>query len=76
MQDAGSGTYEQDIPFRFVPCMVAGLAYYLAQKLPDVDPNRIPMLKADYEQQFQLAADEDREKAPARWVPRNMFYYT
>jgi len=74
IQDAGSGTYEQDIPFRFVPCMVAGLAYYLAQKLPDVDPNRIPMLKADYEQQFQLAADEDREKAPARWVPRGMFY--
>ena len=76
MQDAGSGSYEQDIPFRFIPCMVAGLAYYLAQKLPDVDPNRIPMLKSDYEQQFQLAADEDREKAPARWVPRNMFYYT
>ena len=74
MQDAGSGTYDQDIPFRFVPCMVAGLAYYLSQKLEGVDPNRIPMLKAEYEQQFQLAADEDREKAPARWVPRGMFY--
>lgn len=74
MKDAGSGSYEQDIPFRFIPCMVAGLAYYLSQKLEGVDPNRVPMLKAEYEQQFQLAADEDREKAPARWVPRGMFY--
>jgi hypothetical protein len=54
--------------------MVAGLAYQLATKLPDVDMNRIPMLKVDYEQQFQLAADEDRDKAPIRFVPRNTFY--
>ena len=54
--------------------MVAGLAANLSMKLPDVDPNRIMMLKADYEQQFQLAADEDRDKAPIRFVPRNMFY--
>ena len=74
IQDAGSGVYVQDIPFRFIPCMVAGLAYQLATKLVDVDMNRIPMLKADYEQQFQLAADEDRDKAPIRFVPRNMFY--
>ena len=74
IQDAGSGTYVQDIPFRFIPCMVAGLAYQLSTKLPDVDMNRIPMLKMDYEQQFQLAADEDRDKAPIRFVPRNMFY--
>jgi hypothetical protein len=76
IQDAGSGTYVQDIPFRFIPCMVAGLAYQLSTKLPGVDMNRIPMLKADYEQQFQLAADEDREKASIRFVPRNTFYYT
>jgi hypothetical protein len=76
IQDAGSGTYVQDIPFRFIPCMVAGLAYQLSTKLPDVDMNRIPMLKTDYEQQFQLAADEDREKASIRFVPRNTFYYT
>ena len=75
IQDAGSGTYVQDIPFRFIPCMVAGLAYQLSTKLPGVDMNRIPMLKADYEQQFQLAAEEDREKAPIRFVPRNTFYY-
>jgi len=75
IQDAGTGTYVQDIPFRFIPCMVAGLAYQLSTKLPDVDMNRIPMLKSDYEQQFQLAAEEDREKAPIRFVPRNTFYF-
>jgi len=74
IQDAGSGVYVQDIPFRFIPCMVAGLAYQLSTKLPDMDMNRIPMLKADYEQQFQLAADEDRDKAPIRFVPRMTFY--
>lgn len=74
IQDAGSGVYVQDIPFRFVPCMVAGLAYQLSTKLADVPADRIMMLKADYEQQFQLAADEDRDKAPVRFVPRNMFY--
>jgi hypothetical protein len=75
IQDAGSGMRTQDIPFRFIPCMVAGLAYQLSTKLPGVDPNRIIMLKADYEQQFQLAAEEDREKAAIRFVPRNSFYY-
>lgn len=75
IQDGGNGTNIGDIPFRFIPPMVAGLAYYLAQKLPDVDPNRVPMLKSDYEQQWSLAEQEDREKAPLRFVPRNMFYY-
>lgn len=74
IQDAGTGVYVQDIPFRFITCMVAGLAANLSMKLPDVDPNRIMLLKADYEQQFQLAADEDRDKAPIRFVPRNTFY--
>jgi hypothetical protein len=74
VQDAGTGVTDQDIPFRFIPCMVAGLAYYISMKKPEVSPDRILMLKADYEQQFQLAADEDREKAPLRFVPRNMFY--
>lgn len=74
IQDAGSGVFEQDIPFRFIPCMVAGLAYQLSTKLPDVDPGRIPMLKAAYDEQFQLAADEDRDKSPVRFVPRNLFY--
>jgi hypothetical protein len=74
MQDAGTGTSIEDIPFRLVTAMVAGLAYNLSVKLPDVDPNRIPMLKADYEQQWQLASDEDREKAAVRFVPRVLFY--
>jgi len=73
IQDAGNGVNTQDIPFRFLNAMVAGLAYYLSIKLDGVDPNRSVMLKADYEQQFQLAADEDREKAPVRFVPRRMF---
>jgi hypothetical protein len=74
IQDAGTGIRTQDIPFRFIPCMVAGLAYYLSAKLLGVDPGRMQMLKAEYEQQFQLAADEDRETASVRFVPRNMFY--
>jgi hypothetical protein len=76
MQDAGEGgSYEQDMPFRLVNAAVAGLAYYLSMKKPEVDPNRIGMLKADYEQQWDLASSEDRDKAPVRFVPRNMFYY-
>jgi hypothetical protein len=75
IQDAGNGLTIEDIPFRFIPCMVAGLAYYMSVKLPMVTPDRIQMLKADYEQQFQLAADEDREKASVRFVPREMFYH-
>ena len=74
IQDAGNGLTVEDIPFRFIPCMVAGLAAYLAMKLPNVDPTRIAMLRADYEAAFQLAADEDREKASIRFVPREQFY--
>jgi hypothetical protein len=74
IQDAGSGIYVQDIPFRFIPCMVAGLAYQLSTKLPDVAPDRIMMLKMAYDESFQLAADEDRDKSPVRFVPRNLFY--
>ena len=75
IQDAGSGVRTEDIPFRFIPCMAAGLAYYLSSKMPEVDMNRIVMLKADYDQQWDFASTEDREKAPVRFVPRNMFYY-
>ena len=76
MQDAGTkGTVVEDIPFRLLPCLVAGLAYYMSIKLPNVDPNRIAMLKADYEEQWALASAEDRDTAPLRIVPRNMFYY-
>ena len=75
MQDAGDGTNTEDIPFRLVPAMVAGLAYYLSMKLQGIDPMRVAALKADYEQQWDLASQEDREKAALRVVPRNLFYY-
>ena len=74
MQDAGNGVNTQDIPFRLLPCLVAGLAAHLSMKLPQVDPTRIQMLKADYEEQWILASSEDRETAPLRIVPRNLFY--
>jgi len=71
IQDAGnSGTQTMDIPFRFLNCMVAGLAYYLSMKIVSVDPGRRAELKMDYEQQLEMASSEDREKAPIRFVPR------
>jgi len=72
IQDAGNGTTTQDIPFRMLPCLVAGLAYYLSMKIPDALP-RIDMLKASYEEQWLLASSEDREKASLRLAPRQMF---
>jgi hypothetical protein len=74
IQDTGTGVRTQDIPFRMIECMVAGLAYKLAMKLPSVDVNRVTALKMEYEQQWQLAADEDRDKASDRYVPRTMVY--
>jgi hypothetical protein len=74
IQDAGTnGVVEQDIPFRMLPCMVAGLAFYIGQKLPEAQP-RLPFLKSEYEEQWLMASTEDREKAPMRIVPRTMFY--
>jgi hypothetical protein len=74
LQDAGDGVNVQDIPFRFINCFVAGLSYMLSVKLPNMDVQRVLGLKQDYEEQFNLAAQEDRETAPLRWVPRNLFY--
>ena len=74
MQDSGTGVNSQDIPFRLLPCLVAGLSSHLSMKLPGVDPTRIQMLKADYEEQWMMASSEDRETAPLRIVPRNLFY--
>jgi hypothetical protein len=72
LQDAGDGVTTQDIPFRFLPCMVAGLAYHLSLKIPGA-LERSQMLKAEYEELWQQAADEDREKAPLRIAPRQYF---
>jgi hypothetical protein len=73
LQDAGSGTTTQDIPFRMLPPLVAGLAYYMSLKIPGA-MERTGMLKAMYDESWQQAADEDREKAPLRLAPRQMFY--
>lgn len=73
MQDAGNGTTTQDIPFRLLPALVAGLAYYLSMKVPDAI-QRTAMLKEQYDEQWELASTEDREKASLRLAPRQMFY--
>jgi len=73
IQDAGNGVNTQDIPFRMLPCLVAGLAYYLSMKLPEALP-RVEMLKMSYEEQWNLASSEDREKASLRIAPRVMYY--
>jgi hypothetical protein len=69
IQDAGSGIQTPDMNFRFLPCLVAGLAYYIAMKIPE-GTERLQILKAAYDEQFDLAAGEDREKASVRFVPR------
>jgi len=72
IDDAGTGVNTMAVPFRFIPCMVAGLAYYLAMKVPG-GLERLMVLKQQYDEAWQLAADEDREKAAVRFVPRQMF---
>jgi hypothetical protein len=69
IEDAGSGVQTADMNFRFFPCLVAGLAYHISMKVPEL-VDRIPMLKAVYDEQFEMAAGEDREKTAARFVPR------
>ena len=72
INDAGEGVNTMDVPFRFIPCLVAGLAYYLALKLPNA-MDRLMVLKQQYDEAWQMAADEDREKASIRLIPRQMF---
>jgi len=72
VQDAGAGMETADMNFRFLPCLVAGLAYHIAIKVPELMP-RIEMLKRIYDETFEIAAGEDREKAAIRFVPRQMF---
>lgn len=72
IQDAGNGVNTMDMPFRFLPCMVAGLAYYLALKVPG-GAERLGVLKQQYDEAWQLASDEDREKAAIRFVPRRQY---
>lgn len=72
IDNMGTGVNTADVNFRFLPCLTAGLAYYIAMKIPEGMP-RLGMLKTEYESQWQLAADEDREKAADRFVPRQYF---
>ena len=72
IQDAGDGVNTMDVPFRFLPCLVAGLAYYLSMKIPGA-MERLGVLKDQYDIAWGLAADEDRDKAAIRLVPRQMF---
>ena len=72
INDAGTGVNTQHIPFRFLPCMVAGLAYYLSMKIPEAG-DRTQFLKQEYEEQWLLASTEDREKATEIITPRNSY---
>jgi len=73
IQDAGAGGgYTQDVPFRFYNALVAGLAYYLSMKIPGA-MERMQVLKAQYDEAWDLASSEDREKAAVRFVPRQQF---
>lgn len=69
IEDAGNGAENPDMPYRFLPALTAGLAYYIAMKDPALRPN-VPLLQAEYERQFNLATEEDRQKTPLRVVPR------
>lgn len=69
---SGVGT-TADVPPRFVPCLVAGLAYYIAMKKPQV-AGRVGPLKQEYEFQFELAANEDQDSSSIKFVPYDTFY--
>jgi len=69
VQDAGDGSNTADMNFRFLPAVTAGLAYYIAMKVPEFQ-SRLDMLKAVYDEQYKLAAGEDHEKATLRLAPR------
>ena len=70
MQDAGTAINTMDLPFRFIPALVAGLAYYVAMKKPQAQDRVIP-LKQAYDEAFQLAADEDRDRSSVFFYPDN-----
>jgi hypothetical protein len=71
MDDADTYTNTMDMPFRFYPCLAAGLAYYIAMKRA---PNRIQLLKAVYEEEFERAMQEDRDRASFNVVPQYQYF--
>ena len=71
MDDASAGVNTMQMPFRFYPCLAAGLAYYLAIKKA---PDRVQMLKAVYDEEFMRAATEDRDRASLNLTPGRSTY--
>jgi hypothetical protein len=69
---SGVGSSVSSVPPRFVPALVAGLAYYVAMKKPEA-AQRVAALKQEYEFQFSLAAGEDEERSSVRFVPFNTY---
>lgn len=76
IEDAGAFTNNGDFPFRFLPAFIAGLAYYIAEKRQQADPALIQRLKLAYDEAWQLAADEDRDRSTLSIVPRSSSYRT
>jgi len=73
MDDADTFINTMDMPFRFYPCLAAGLAYYIAVKRA---PNRVQLLKAIYEEEFERAATEDRDRSSFNVVPQYQYFRT
>jgi hypothetical protein len=73
MDDADAGANTLQIPFRFYPCLAAGLAYYLALKRA---PEKVGMLKQLYEEEFERAMTEDRDRASFNVVPQYQYFRT
>jgi len=67
IDDADDYNNTFEVPFRFYPCLVSGLAYYLSVKFA---PDRTALLKSVYDEEFSRAATEDRDRASLRLVPR------
>jgi hypothetical protein len=71
MDDASAGVNTLQVPFRFYPCLAAGLAYYIAMKKA---PDRVQLLKAAYEEEFDRAMSEDRDRASLTLTPVRDWY--
>lgn len=72
IEDTGGSENKMDIPPRFLPAIVSGLAYYLAMKTPQA-AEKIPLLQAEYERQYELAANEDRDRSSAHLIPNGCY---
>ena len=71
IQDADTQINTMEIPFRFIPCLTAGLAYYIAMKRA---PDRIQLLKTVYEEEFERAMAEDRDRSAFKVAPQLNYY--